>query len=218
MKIDAGFNIDLHVHTYENSMCSSAPVNNIISEAKAIGLDGICITDHNHVWEPDKIEELRNKHNFLILRGNEIKTDLGDMLVFGMYKDIKGVIKLSDLKKEVEREKGFLIAAHPFRGSLTFEVKQPGLTIEKASKNEIFKYVDGVEILNGKVSKKENNLTRDVAIKLNLPGTGGSDVHEVNETGKFVTKFNVTINNETDLVNALKSRDYKPLRFRKVDK
>ncbi len=217
MKID-GFNIDLHVHTYEHSKCSSAPVDHIITEAKSIGLDGICITDHNYVWTPDKIEELRDKHNFLVLRGNEIKTELGDMLVFGMYKDIKGVIKLSDLKKEVEEEKGFLIAAHPFRGSLTFGVKQqPGLTIEKASKYEIFKYVDGVEILNGKVSKKENNLTRDVAIKLNLPGTGGSDVHEVNETGKFVTRFNVTINNEVELVNALKSQDYKPVRFRKTE-
>ena len=36
------------------------------------------------------MEDLRQKHGFLILRGNEITTDQGDILVFGLEEDIQG--------------------------------------------------------------------------------------------------------------------------------
>jgi hypothetical protein len=74
-KISGGLIIDLHVHTSPASPCSSAPVDELIQEAKGIGLDGICLTDHNHIWHPDEVAALRQKYNFLILRGNEITTD-----------------------------------------------------------------------------------------------------------------------------------------------
>ena len=43
-----GMVIDLHVHSSPASPCSSIPVEQLIEEARAIGLDGICLTDHNH--------------------------------------------------------------------------------------------------------------------------------------------------------------------------
>ena len=42
-----GFVIDLHVHTSQASPCSSAPVDELIQQAKRNGLDAICLTDHN---------------------------------------------------------------------------------------------------------------------------------------------------------------------------
>ncbi|UCF57349.1 MAG: DUF2889 domain-containing protein, partial [Deltaproteobacteria bacterium] len=132
-KVSEGMILDLHVHTSPASPCSSAPVDDLIEEAKRIGLDGICLTDHNHVWDPGQVEDLRQKHEFLILRGNEITTDQGDMIVFGLDKDIKGIIKLEELREEVlKADDGFIIVAHPFRGFLTFGVGELGLTLEKA--------------------------------------------------------------------------------------
>ncbi|MCJ7685626.1 MAG: PHP domain-containing protein, partial [Desulfobacteraceae bacterium] len=127
-----GLAIDLHVHTSEASPCSSALLGDLVTEAKRIGLDGICLTDHNHVWDPKTVAELRQRHDFLILRGNEIATDQGDMLVFGFDEDIKEVIRLDELRKKVLKTGGFIIAAHPFRGFLTFGIGQLGLTPEKA--------------------------------------------------------------------------------------
>ncbi|MFX1299250.1 MAG: PHP-associated domain-containing protein, partial [Promethearchaeota archaeon] len=61
--------------------------------------------------------------------------------------------------------------------------------IKEESKKEIFKFVDGIEILNGRVSKKANKFARKVNSLLNLKGIGGSDAHELYEVGKVVTEF-----------------------------
>jgi len=58
-----------------------SPVDEMIEEAKRIGLDGICLTDHNYRWDPKDIQKLREKHQFLVLGGNEITTVQGDIVV-----------------------------------------------------------------------------------------------------------------------------------------
>lgn len=209
-----GYIIDLHVHTSPASPCSSAPENQAIEEAKRIGLDAICLTDHNYVWNTENIEDLKQKHGFLVFRGNEITTDQGDILVFGMNKDIKGIIKLQNLKKEVLKADGFMIAAHPFRGFLVFGAEQLGLTTENAMARSLFKWVDAVEVLNGKVTEKENNLASEVTTRLGLLATGGSDAHEVYEVGRYATRFSSPIKDEKDMINALRSGNYSPVAFR----
>jgi predicted metal-dependent phosphoesterase TrpH len=209
-----GFVIDLHVHTSPASPCSSAPEGLLIEEAKRIGLNGICFTDHNHIWTSARIEDLRQKHGFLVFRGNEITTEQGDMLVFGLEKDIKGIILLQDLRKEVLDAGGFIIAAHPFRGFLTFGAEQLGLSCEKAAQRALFQQVDAVEVLNGKVTEKENQLASRVAESLGLPATGGSDAHEVSEVGCYATRFSMKIQTEKELIEALKHKECVPVTVR----
>lgn len=213
-----GMCIDLHVHTSPASPCSSVPVDKLIQEAKLIGLDAICLTDHNHLWDADEVEDLRQKHGFLILRGNEITTDQGDMLVFGLDSPITGIIRLQELRDMVLEADGFMIVAHPFRGFLTFGVGQLGLTAEKAMTRPLFRSVDAVEVLNSKVTEKENGFASEVATGLGLPTTGGSDAHEVSEVGIYATKFTASIKNETDLIVALKTGAYSPIAFRRNTK
>lgn len=208
------FIIDLHVHTSPASPCASASAETMIEEAMRIGLDGICLTDHNHVWTAEQIETLRQQYDFVILRGNEIVTNQGDMLVFGFDEDIQGVIKLEELKRRVAAAGGFLAAAHPFRGFLTFGAGDVGLTTDQAIGREMFRFVDAIEARNGKVTDKENGLAAEVAERLNLPATGGSDAHDETTVGVYATRFDQPINNETELVAALKAGRYKPVAFR----
>ncbi len=206
--------IDLHVHTSPASPCSSAPVDALIVEAKRIGLDGICLTDHNYVWSPEDVDELRQRHGFLVLRGNEITTDQGDVLVFGLDRDIQGIIRLEDLRVEVVRAGGFMIAAHPFRGFLTFGVDKLGLTPEKAMTRKLFQFVDAVEILNGKVNEEENRFATEVARRLDLVLTGGSDAHEVGEVGQYATRMSSPVRDGQDLIEALRTGLTGPVAFR----
>jgi predicted metal-dependent phosphoesterase TrpH len=211
-----GFVIDLHVHTSPASPCASDPVAAMIAEAQRIGLDGICLTDHNFVWPPEHVEALRQKHGFLVLAANEIITDQGDMLVFGFGRDIKGVMPLAELRREVDRAGGMIIAAHPFRGFLTFGAGEIGLTVEKAMARPCFQLVDGLETLNGKVTAAENNLAAEVARGLNLPASGGSDAHRRDEVGIYATRFEAAIGSEADLLAALKTGRFAPLAFRQI--
>ena len=109
---------------------------------------------------------------------------------------------------------GFIIVAHPFRGFLTFGIGKLGLTPEKAMERPLFKYVDAVEVMNCKVTKKENKFAAKVAEGLNLPATGGSDAHEVSEVGIFATRFSQVITNEKELIEALRDGSYTPIAYR----
>ena len=209
--------IDIHTHSYPASSCSSVSEDQLIEEAKQIGLDGICLTDHNFVWNTDRIKALSQKHGFLVLRGNEITTDQGHMLVFGLDTNIgsKGIIKLDELKQQVKEADGFMAVAHPFRGFLTFGVEQLGLNVEKAMERPLFKYVDAIEVMNGKVTKEENDFASEVAAGLGLPGIGGSDAHKASEVGVYATRFQGSIADEKDLIDMLKSGKFSPVSFRK---
>lgn len=209
-----GMVIDLHVHSFPASPCSTISIEDLIKEAKEIGLDGICLTDHNHLWEAQRVEELRQKYHFLILRGCEITTEQGDMLVFGLEEEIRGVIKLEELREKVLGAQGFMLVAHPFRGFLTFGMGFLGLTKEKAMERPSFKWVDAVEVLNCKVTEQENSFAKDVAEGLGLPVTGGSDAHGPGEVGLYATRFPCRIQNEQDLIEALKRGGFSPVVFR----
>jgi len=213
-----GMIVDLHVHTAPASPCASASAHAMIEEAKHVGLDAICFTDHNHVWKAEQIEELRQKYGMLICRGNEITTNQGDILVFGLDDDIRGIIDLGELRQRVLRVGGFMIVAHPFRGFLAVGLEAAGLTPEKAAERGLFQLVDAVEVLNGRSNGNENEFSTAVAERLGLPATGGSDAHETFELGLYATSFSARIRNEDDLIEALKSRAYSPVAFRREGK
>ncbi|MBW2706342.1 MAG: PHP domain-containing protein [Deltaproteobacteria bacterium] len=214
LKDSNGFYVDLHIHTFPASQCSSSSVDEMLQEARRLGLDAVCVTDHNYVWKTADIHTLSEKHGILVFNGNEITTDQGDMLVFGMHKDVQGIIKLKELKQLVDDANGFIIAAHPFRGFLIFNTNEIGLTVEKAMQRPALKQVNALEVLNGKVTERENIFAGKVASGLGIPATGGSDAHDVAGVGKYATCFDVKIGNEAELVEALKSGSYTPCKFR----
>jgi len=192
--------IDLHIHTSPRSACSYMDPLELIQEAQRLKLDGICLTEHQVLWDSGDVEKLAREVGIKIFRGNEFTTNQGDILVFGLYKDIKELMMIQELSEEVKKAGGFMIAAHPFRGFKTFGIGRLQMTVEQASKRKVFEFVDALEVGNGKLSPDENDLARKVAEKLDLPGTGGSDAHRVNEVGKWLTVFEKDIRSERELV------------------
>ena len=59
--------IDIHTHTYPTSVDSFIDADELIEEAKRIGLDGVCITDHDGFWDHREVEDLSKRHSFLVL-------------------------------------------------------------------------------------------------------------------------------------------------------
>jgi len=208
--------VDLHAHTSPASPCSSISVDALIREAKGCGLDAVCLTDHNYVWSEADVEALRREHDFLVLRGNEITTTQGDVLVFGFHRDVQGIVEIEDLRAEVVEAGGVMVVAHPFRGFLVVGVGELGMTPEKSAERPLFRHVDALEALNGKVTPRENAFAAEVARLVRLPATGGSDAHGPGEVGRYATHFPDRIRNEEDLVRALRKGDFVPVAHRKT--
>jgi predicted metal-dependent phosphoesterase TrpH len=124
----------------------------------------------------------------------------GDILVFGISKPPAARIPAQELLDLVHREEGASVVSHPFRASA------PSL------RDKIFKLkgFDALEVLNGNSSQIENQRASEAALRLKLPGTGGSDSHSKGMVGRYATEFEEPISNEAELVAALKAGRYKP--------
>jgi predicted metal-dependent phosphoesterase TrpH len=157
--------IDLHIHTSPRSACSYIEPLELIQEARRLKLDGICLTEHQVVWDSDDVDKLAREGGIKIFRGNEFTTNQGDILVFGFYKDIKELLIIQELREKVKAAGGFMIAAHPFRGFKTFGIGQLQMTVDQACKRKVLDFVDAVEIGNGNLSTDENDMARNVAEK-----------------------------------------------------
>jgi len=200
--------VDLHIHTSPRSPCSHIDPPDLVREAKRLGLDGFCLTEHQVIWDPEEVEELAGGQDITVFRGNEITTNQGDILVFGFEEDLQGVVAIQDLRKKVQAAGGFMIAAHPFRGFKTFGIGQLKMNVDQACKRRVFQYVDGLEIKNGKLNEQENHMAEEVAERLNLVGVAGSDAHNVDEIGKWITIFEREINSEQELIEEIKARRF----------
>ena len=200
--------IDLHVHTSPRSPCSHIAPAALVAEAKRLGIDGLCLTEHHVLWDPAELADLASAGGIALFTANEITTDQGDILVFGYREPVPGVIPLRELHREVAQAGGLMIAAHPLRGFKVFGIGSLKLTTEQAAKRKVFQFVEGVEILNGRLNDQENGMAAQVAERLNLIGTAGSDAHEVSELGRAVTRFEREIAGEADLIAELRARRF----------
>jgi predicted metal-dependent phosphoesterase TrpH len=196
---------DLHIHTCPRSPCSAIDPSALLEEARRAGLDGVCLTEHQNRWSPGEVEELMRAGGIRVFQGNEVTTNQGDILVLGYDRDVKGVVPIQDLRKEVEAVGGLMIAAHPFRGFLLFGISQLQLDVGQACKRAVFQHVDGLEIHNCKVTDPENDMARRVAECLGLLGVAGSDAHRLDEVGKCVTNFEREVRTEQELIEEIRA-------------
>ena len=211
---------DLHVHTVRGSSDSNLTPQQLIDSAKAIGLDGVCLTEHSGGWETQELDREFADAGLRVFRGLEVDTDMGHVLVLGLHRYVAGINRISALKKAVDRAGGVIISAHPFRNlfnrppynvNLLFGDSHPyPTTAADAALHPLFQVVDAIEVANGSNTERENLFTLEVATHLGLVGTGGSDAHSTHGLGSCVTDVEGDVGSEADLIEALKAGACRP--------
>jgi len=210
--------IDLHTHTTVSSGCSIMRPEELIEAARRRDVDAVCVTDHFSIEGANVTQRLGRERGFPVFRAVEARTNWGDMLVFGYYRDIPEGISLDDLCRSVHEAEGLVFVAHPFHTgggpSLTLSFQDRGLDLETDwDQVRALGAVDGVETLNGNVHPDDNARARALACGLEVPGIGGSDAHAVHMVGSAATRFSRPIRSDADLVAALKGGEYRPVRL-----
>ena len=183
--------IDLHNHTWPRSHDSVLSPDDLIERARAAGLDGVCLTEHDTVWDPDALRALAEAHDFLILPGVEVSTDDGHILAFGLERYRFGMHRVDRLAPHILERNGCLIAAHPYRNQMPWDEGEDAwaAALERASRNPAYVHCIALEALNGRGDERENRFSRDLCRRMGLPGTAGTDSHAVHDVGKIATSF-----------------------------
>jgi len=189
--------LDLHTHTSRYSPCSRISLEELIM-AERTRVDGIAITDHDHLMSGDEAERLTRRYGFLILPGVEISADwiYAHILAFGIEKEIKPDLGVEETIAKVHEQGGVAIAAHPFRYT------------DKLGKE--WGEIDGIETLNPNCSPIQNMKAAEVALERKLPQIGCSDVHSPSMVGTYATKLEGRIINIGQLKDALLRSKVKP--------
>ena len=205
--------IDIHTHTYPTSDDSSLLPDELIQEAIRIGLDGICITDHDGFWKPQDIAELSQRHGFLVLPGCEVTTEEGHLLVYGLDRYIFGMHRAAFVRDLVDDAGGAIVVAHPYRRAFDERGGDAAYRemVDKTSGNAVFGLSDAVEVRNGRGTARQNAFSQDIADRLGMRGTGASDAHRLEELGTYATEFSRTVSSLDEFVAELLSGRFRPV-------
>ena len=198
--------IDLHTHSYPRSDDSFMSVDELIEAAKDRGLDGVCLTEHDAFWSEEEIRTLSRRHGFLVLGGAELNTDAGHVLVFGLDRYEFGMHKPPVLRARVDQVNGVIIGAHPYRRRFLPEAapeERLGM-LDWAANDQFFGLCDAVEGVNGRGKPAENQFSQDLASRLSLRVSGGSDAHRLEQMGSAATRFQSKIGSLEDLILELR--------------
>jgi hypothetical protein len=177
-------NFDLHAHSKFSADGISEP-EEMVAMARAKGLHGFAITDHNTCACVDYFEnhglmrpDGQPVDGFLIVPGQEITTKEGHLLALGVrMPDLKG-IAAREAVELIHAQGGLAIPPHPydyFRAGIREAVLD---TLP----------IDGIEVFNAATTfKRCNDDAFAYAMKRGLPMTAASDSHHVEALGVAYT-------------------------------
>jgi len=208
--------LDLHTHSIKSDD-GRAKVANYCQwiRSKELPLDGFVLTEHRQFDLESDYSELASSFGLTILKGAEVETEYGHVLVFGVTEPLMAEFDFSDIHLPLasviaacDKHNAVPVPCHPGR-------KRVGMCAHL----EEFGIPEGVkivEVFNGGSRDQEDATAQAMADEQGYLGIGGSDAHIVSHVGRCATRFTAKIASETELVEALKAGEFKALTFREA--
>jgi predicted metal-dependent phosphoesterase TrpH len=200
--------LDLHNHSVRSDD-GKAKVENYCQwiRKRELPIDGFVLTEHRQFDVGSDYRPLEDATGLLILKGSEVETNYGHVLVFGVNEDLVRAfdftridLPLELVLRESERCGAVAVPCHPGRA-----------TVGMCAHIEALGPAEGVgivETLNGGSRAGENEAAQALADRYGYSGVGGSDAHIVSHIGRCATRFEREIGSMEDLVAALREGDF----------
>lgn len=194
--------LDTHLHTSEYSADSFLPVVEAVGRAREMGIDGLCITDHDSLGAREVIERWRREMDFPLFLGVEVLTTRGDIVCFGLHEAPRpATLTPEELIKYVQSCDGCAVAAHPYRNNNRGLGDLIGTLLS----------LNGVECFNGSTTPEANLHALEVARAAGRSLLGAGDAHWRDRVGLFATEFDGELRDERDLIAAVREGCCHPL-------
>jgi len=180
------FFADLHIHS-RVSKDGTADPRGIIKVCREKGIEVVGITDHNSFESYYKIVEIANALDILLIPGTEIKTDKGDLLIYGeaeKIEDLLDYVKSNNshmaVIEKAKENKLIVFLPHPY--AILFHYSS---SFRKAAKS-VIEFVNGVEIFNSR-TLFWNHKALEICKEFGKIPICNSDAHSLIEIGNAYT-------------------------------
>ena len=213
------YRLEIHAHTSPASPCSEIPPEDAVRRYKALGFDGIAITNHYNllIWpeKHDRDETIRKWYDdYLRAKAEGDRTGMkvyfameirfsenaNDYLVYGIdssfletaYSFLDGGI--DSFYRACKNDRNFIVQAHPFRNGM-----------ERANPDSL----DGIEVYNMHPNHNSRvGFAEQYARSVGLPITGGTDFHHPGHEGICSIRTRSLPEDGFELADVLRSQDF----------
>jgi len=189
---------DLHMHTNHSHDCS-VPVADLLDYAEAQGLGAIAITDHNVFSGAEEAVQLARNRNLLVIPGEEIKTEKGEVIGLFLEERIERGQPMEDTIAAIREQGGVVYLPHPFDRLHTIP--------DAPTLHRHLSEIDVFEVYNARLLFEGfNDEALRFARKYNLTMAAGSDAHVLQGVGTGLVRMRA-FENPAEFLISLRSAE-----------
>ena len=170
---------ELHSHSAA-SHDGRDPIDLLLAQAAAVGLDALAITDHDTIEASLEAVELAPEYGLIGIPGIEITSAAGHVLGLGVTEAIPPGLSYGETLDRIREQGGVAIIPHPFQPSRS--------GVAPNVRRDELAAADAIEVYNSRLlTGRANRKARAFAEARGLPMTAGSDAHISEMVGQAVT-------------------------------
>lgn len=187
---------ELHCHS-SLSYDGRDPVDMLLAQAKAVGLDVLVVTDHDEIDASLSAAEQAPDYGILGIPGMELTTQEGHLLALGIEELIPPGLPFSESLERIHEQGGIAVVPHPFQKSR--HGVAPHITSEELAS------ADALEVYNSRLlTGRSNRRAERFAARRGLPMTAGSDAHIAEMVGQAVTEVDAAERTVESVLDAIR--------------
>ncbi|MCU4924824.1 PHP domain-containing protein [Halobacteria archaeon AArc-dxtr1] len=172
--------VELHVHS-SLSYDGRDPVELILEQAAAIGLDAIAVTDHDEIDASLEAVERAPEYGLVAIPGMEVSSKAGHILGLGIDEPVSPGLPYERTIETIRDRGGIAVIPHPYQES------RHGV-MARISRDQLAE-ADAIEVYNSRLlTGRANRQAERFARARGLPMTAGSDAHISEMVGQAVTR------------------------------
>ena len=187
--------VELHTHS-ALSHDGRDPVDLLLEQAAAVGLDALAVTDHDEIDASIEAAERAADYGLVGIVGMEVTTAAGHVLAFGIDDLIPSGLDFGETLDRIHADDGIAVVPHPFQKT------RHGVAAHVSE--EALASADAIEAYNSRLfTGRANRRAERFALRNGLPTTAGSDAHISEMVGQAVTEVDVDERDASAILRAV---------------
>ena len=166
---------ELHCHS-SLSYDGRDPVEMLLAQAEAVGLDVLAVTDHDEIDASLDAAERAEEYGLVGIPGMEVTSEAGHVLALGIEELIPPGLPFVETLDRIWEQGGIAVVPHPFQRSR-----------------------------HGVAPHISNRTAETFAASRNLPMTAGSDAHIAEMVGQAVTEIDADERTPEAVLDAIRA-------------
>lgn len=187
---------ELHTHS-KLSHDGRDPVDLLVEQADAVGLDALAVTDHDEIEASLEAAELAKERGMVGIPGIEVTSRAGHILGLGVDEKIQPGLPYENTLNLIRDAGGIAVIPHPFQEAR--HGVMANITLDQLA------MADAIEVYNSRLlTGRANRQARRFAQENGLPMVAGSDAHISEMVGQARTLIDATERSVPSILEAIR--------------